>query len=96
MSTTFVGPATRQRQWYATADGTPFCVDPILWPMLCAIPVLPGGDGAETEPLVKRTSRCRHRTYTLVGSAPTCGHHLVMVLRIAGVRPREAVPTCPE
>ena len=67
------------RELYLTADGTPFVVQRTLATWRCVIPVLPGGDGAETAPLSDRTARCHHRTDILVGSGPTCGHHLVTV-----------------
>jgi hypothetical protein len=51
----------------------------------CGIPVLPGGDGAESAPLVKRTAKCGHLSNVVVGSAPTCEHHLRVCARLACV-----------
>jgi len=45
--TNYVGdPAPK---WYVTADYNPvFYVTYTGWPLRCSIPVLPGGDGAES------------------------------------------------
>lgn len=72
---------------HITSDGTTFVVyrdDLVRW--RCSIPVLPGGDGAETEPLEARTERCRHQTPYHVGAAATCPHHLQLVYRLAGIQ----------
>lgn len=87
-------PSAAKREWYATREGTPFVIEQIPFEMRCKIPVLPGGDGAETVPLELRTARCNHPTFTLWGSGPTCGHHLVMMFRLAGIAPRGPVPEC--
>jgi len=83
------------REWYVTADGTRFCVESDLWAMRCQVPTVPDGDGADTIPLAERTGRCHHRTGILVGSMPTCGHHLEVVFRLAGTKAPESIPACP-
>jgi hypothetical protein len=76
------------REFYLTSGGIPFVVTPLLGTMRCCIPVVPGGDGADREPLEARTDRCSHRAEIMVGSAPTCTHHLAIAFRIAGIKPR--------
>ena len=82
------------RECYFTADGTLFCVAKTIWALRCQIPVISGGDGADSESLELRTARCHHLTNFLVGSAPTCGHHLGIVFRLAGTQARQPIPEC--
>jgi hypothetical protein len=69
---------------FFTKDGTPFVVTPMVCTLPCRIPVLPGGDGAETEPLESRTATCSHPAYVLIGTGAVCGHHLEQFFRVAG------------
>jgi hypothetical protein len=79
---------------YLTVGGIPFVVTPILGTMRCRIPVVPGGDGAETEPLEVRTARCPHRAEVLIGSGPVCGHHYAGFFRVAGTSPEWSPSPC--
>lgn len=80
---------------YFTNPGfVPFVVMPIVGTMRCVIPVVPGGDGAETEPLETRTERCSHRAEVLVGSAPTCTHHLLVAAKLGGIQLRSCPAEC--
>lgn len=54
----------------------PFVLSRSVAEFRCSIPVLPGGDSATEAPLEARTARCTHRTIYLIGSAPTCEHHI--------------------
>jgi len=59
------------------ADAEPFIARREIVTFRCHIPVIPGGDGALTEPLEKRTAKCGHPTNIRVGaSGITCAHHL--------------------
>lgn len=79
---------------HLTGDGTPFWVTPIIGTMRCRIPVLPDGDGAETEPLEARTDRCSHRAACLIGEGPVCGHHFEGFFRVAGTKPKWSPEPC--
>lgn len=75
-------------EWVGIVDGAiPFVVARQIATFRCAIPVLPGGDGATTAPLEERTARCEHRTEWLVGRAPTCPHHIYAAAAL-GVDPQ--------
>lgn len=55
----------------------------------CAVPVLPGGDEADTAPLEARTAKCGHPTRTLIGAVPTCVHHIRVVLQMLMLHDRD-------
>ncbi len=59
------------------AGSEPYIVQKVIVTFRCKIPVAPGGDGALTEPLARRTQVCGHPTDILVGRGGIiCAHHL--------------------
>lgn len=70
------------QRWVMIGD-TPTTVTKALGTMPCVVPVGPNGEEHPT-PLEARTARCSHPTDVLIGSAPTCAHHLDMVASLAG------------
>ena len=77
---------------FTQPDFIPFVVDRVIAEFRCCIPVVPNGDEAGTAPLASRTARCGHRTFWLVGSAPTCPHHIQVATEIGHVTFRDDRP----